>query len=45
MELESKKEDTIHFRHDIPLGESHMGAHIESVRDMRLTLGSTVEVG
>ena len=45
MDPESTEEDTIHSRHDIPLGESQMGAHIEPMRDMRLTLGSTIEVG
>ena len=44
MELESAEEDTIHIRHDIPLGESQMGTHIELMRDMRLTLGSAIEV-
>ena len=45
MEPESAEEDTIHIRHDIPLGESQMGAPIEPMRDMRLTLGSAIEVG
>ena len=45
MEPESTEEDTIHIRHDIPLGESQMGAHIETMRDMRLKLGSAIEVG
>lgn len=45
MEPESTEEDTIHIRYDIPLGESQMDAHIEPMRDMRLTLGSAIEVG
>ena len=45
MEPESTEEDTTYIRHDIPLRESQMGAHIESMRDMRLTLGSAIEVG
>ena len=44
MEPKSVEEDTIHIRHDITLGESQMGVHIELMRDMRLTLGSTIEV-
>ena len=45
MEPESTEEDTIHIRHNIPLGESQMGSHIEPMRDMRLTLGLAIEVG
>ena len=45
MEPESTEEDIIHIRHDIPLGESQMGAHIEPMKDMRLTLESAIEVG
>ena len=45
MEPESTEEETIHIRHDIPLGESQMGGHIEPMRDMGLTLGSAIEVG
>ena len=45
MEPESTEEETIHIRNDIPLGEIQMGTHIESMRDMRLTLGSPIEVG
>ena len=33
----------MHIMHDSPLGESQMEAHIESVMDMRLTLGSAIE--
>ena len=44
MEPESAEEDTMHVKHDIPLGESQMGAHIDSMLDMRLTLGSAIEV-
>ena len=44
MEPESTEEDTMHIRHDIPLGESQMSAHIESMMDIRLTLGSAIEV-
>ena len=43
MEPELAEEDTIHIRHDIPLGEIQMGAHIEPMMDMRLTLGSAFE--
>ena len=45
MEPDSIEEDTIHINHDTPLGESQMGTHIESMRDMWLTLGSAIEVG
>ena len=45
MEPKSTKKDTTYIRHDIPLRESRMGAHIESMRDMRRTLGSAIEVG
>ena len=44
MEPESAEEDTMHIIHDSPLGESQMEAHIESMMDMLLTLGSTIEV-
>ena len=43
MEPESAKEDTMHIMPDSPLGESQMEAHIESMMDTRLTLGSTIE--
>ena len=43
MEPELAEEDPVHIRHDIPLGESQMGAHIEPMMDMRLTLGSAFE--
>ena len=38
MEPELAEEDTMDIRHDISLGESQMGAHIEPMMDMRLTL-------
>ena len=44
VEPELAKEDTMHIRNDIPLGESQMGAYIESMMDMQLTLGSAIEV-
>ena len=44
MEPDSAEKGTIHIKHDIPLGESQMGAHVEPMRDMRLTLGSSIEV-
>ena len=44
MEPESAEEDTMDTRHDISLGEVQMGAHIEPMMDMRLTLGSAFEV-
>ena len=43
MEPESAKEDTMHIMHDSPLRESQMEAHIESMMDMWLTLGSATE--
>ena len=43
MEPESAEEDTMHIMHDSPLGESQMEAHIESMMDMQLTLGSSIE--
>ena len=33
----------MHIMHDSPLGESQMEAHIESMMDMWLTLGSAIE--
>ena len=33
----------MHIMHDSHLGESHMGPHIDSMMDMRPTLGSTIE--
>ena len=44
MEPELAEEDTMHIRHDIPLGESQMGTHIESMMDMWLTLGLAIKV-
>ena len=35
MEPESAEEDTMHIMHDIPLEESQMGAHIESMMEDR----------
>ena len=43
MEPKAAEEDTMHIMHDIPLRESQMEAHIESMMDMQLTLGSTTE--
>ena len=43
MEPVSAEEDTMHIMHDSPLGESQMEAHIESMMDMRLTLGSAID--
>ena len=45
MEPESVEEDAMHIMHDSPLGESQLEAHIESVMDMWLTVGSAIEVG
>jgi len=43
MEPESVEEDAMHIMHDSPLRESQMEAHIESLMDMQLTLGSAFE--
>ena len=43
MEPESAEEDTMDIRDDISLSEVQMGAHIESMVDMRLTLGPATE--
>ena len=43
MEPESEEEDAMHIMHEIPLGESYIEAHIESMMRVRLTLGSTME--
>ena len=43
MEPQLADDDTMPIMHDSPLGESQMEAHIESVMDMGLTLGSTIE--
>ena len=43
MEHELVEEDTMHIMRDSPVGESQMEAHIESMMDMRLTLGSAIE--
>ena len=43
LEPESKEEDTMHIMHDSPLGESQIEAHIESVMEMRLAVGSPIE--
>ena len=43
MEPELAEEDTMHIMHDSPLRESQMEAHIESMMDMQLTLGSATE--
>ena len=43
MEPLSAEEDTMHIMHDSPLGESQMEAHIESMMDIRLTLGSATK--
>ena len=43
LEPKSAEEDTMHIVHDTPLGESQMEAHIESMMDMQLTLGSAIE--
>ena len=43
VEHESPEEEAMHIMHDSPLGESQMEAHIESVVDMRLTLGSAMK--
>ena len=43
MELESAEVDTMHIMHDSPLREIQMEAHIDSMMDMRLTLGTATE--
>ena len=43
MEHESTEEEAMHIMHDSLLRESQMEAHIESMMDMRLTFGTTIE--
>ena len=43
MKHKLEKEDTMHIRYDSPLGENQMEAHIESMMDIWLTLGSAIE--
>ena len=43
MEPKSAEEDTMHIRHDSPLGESQMEAHTGSMMRTQLTLGSAIE--
>ena len=43
VEHDSAEEEAMHIMHDSPSGESEMEAQIESVVDVRLTLGSTIE--
>ena len=43
VEHESAEEEAMHTMHDSPWWESQMEAHIESMMDMRLTMGSAIE--